>query len=211
VLLEPVQGEGGVHPASPEYLKSVRELCTQKGLLLIFDEVQCGLGRTGKFFAYQHYEAEPDIMCLAKALAGGIPMGAMLAKEEVANAFQPGDHASTFGGNPLAAAAGVAALETILGEGLVENAVKTGGYFKEKLAALKAKHDIIKEVRGLGLMLGMQLAVPGAQVVESCRLAGLLINCIGADTLRFVPPLIITEGDVDKAIGILDGALGAAQ
>ncbi len=210
VLLEPVQGEGGVHPASPEYLRKVRQLCTNKGLLLIYDEVQCGLGRTGKFFAYQHYDAEPDVMCLAKALAGGIPMGAMLAREEVAKAFQPGDHASTFGGNPLAAAAGVATLNVILDEGLVENAAKIGGYFKEKLASLKDKHDIIKEVRGLGLMLGMQLSVPGAPVVENCREMGLLINCIGADTLRFVPPLIITESDVDRAVDILDKALAVA-
>ncbi|HZK18891.1 MAG TPA: acetylornithine transaminase [Clostridia bacterium] len=207
ILLEPVQGEGGVHPASPEYLENVRELCTEKGLLLIYDEVQCGLGRTGKLFAYKHYNAEPDVMCLAKALAGGLPMGAMLARKEVAEAFQPGDHASTFGGNPLAAAAGVATLNVLLDQGLVENAAGMGEYFKEKLTSLKDKHDIIKEVRGLGLMLGMQLTVPGAPIVEKCREMGLLINCIGADTLRFVPPLIVTEDDVDEAVDILDRAL----
>lgn len=207
VMLEPVQGEGGVHPADPAYLAGVRELCDQHGLLLVFDEVQCGLGRTGKFFAYQHYGVEPDIITLAKALGGGFPIGAMLAKEEAAAAFAPGDHASTFGGNPLACAAGLAAMKTML-DGVVENCAQVGAYLKEKLAALQNKYDFIREVRGLGLLLGMELAVEGAGYVKACQERGLLINCAAGNVLRLIPPLTITEADADRAVAILDTALG---
>ncbi|MEG6512554.1 acetylornithine transaminase [Desulforamulus ruminis] len=211
VMLEPVQGEGGVIPADPAYLAGVAQLCRDKGLLLIFDEVQCGLGRTGKFLAHQHYSVEPDIITLAKALGGGFPIGALLAKEEVAGAFQPGDHASTFGGNPLATAAALAAMEALLQDGVQENAAKVGQYFKEKLSGLAAKHSFVKEVRGLGLMLGLELSIEGKDIVAKCLEQGLLINCTNGNVLRFLPPLIITEEDVDHALAILSGAMDEVQ
>ncbi|SFH03330.1 acetylornithine aminotransferase [Desulfotomaculum arcticum] len=204
VLLEPVQGEGGVNVATAEYLAAVRELCDRNGALLIFDEVQCGLGRTGKFFAYENYGVEPDIATLAKALGGGFPIGAMLVKAEVAAGFAPGDHASTFGGNPLACAAGLAAMQAMLEEGVVENCARVGAYFKEKLNDLAGKYSFIKEVRGLGLLLGMEMSVEGGRIVNSCRENGLLINCVNNNVLRFIPPLIINTKDVDRALDILD-------
>lgn len=207
VMLEPVQGEGGVIPAHPAYLEGVAGLCKEKGLLLIFDEVQCGLGRTGKFLAYQHYQVEPDIITLAKALGGGFPIGAMLAKDHVASAFQPGDHASTFGGNPLACAAALAAMETILQDGVQENAQSMGEYFKNQLTTLAQKYPYVKEVRGLGLMLGMELTIEGKDIVARCLEQGLLINCTNGNVLRFLPPLIITRDEVDQAVAILDQAM----
>lgn len=207
VLLEPVQGEGGVVPAHPEYLAGVAKLCKEKGLLLIFDEVQCGLGRTGKFLAYQHYGVEPDIITLAKALGGGFPIGAMLAKDEVAGAFQPGDHASTFGGNPLAAAAALAAMDVLLNDGVQENAASVGEYFKDQLKGLAEKYSCVKEVRGMGLMLGMELSIEGKDIVAKCLEQGLLMNCTNGNVLRFLPPLVISEADVDQAVAILDKAM----
>ncbi|MCL5780711.1 MAG: acetylornithine transaminase [Firmicutes bacterium] len=207
VMLEPVQGEGGVIPAHPAYLEGVAGLCKEKGLLLIFDEVQCGLGRTGKFLAYQHYQVEPDIITLAKALGGGFPIGAMLAKDHVASAFQPGDHASTFGGNPLACAAALAAMETILQDGVQENVQSMGEYFKNQLTTLAQKYPYVKEVRGLGLMLGMELTIEGKDIVARCLEQGLLINCTNGNVLRFLPPLIITRDEVDQAVAILDQAM----
>ena len=203
IMLEPVQGESGVRPATREYLQGVRELCSQKNLLLIFDEVQCGMGRTGKFLAYEHYDVEPDVFTLSKALGGGFPIGAMLAKASAA-VFEPGDHASTFGGNPLACAAAIAAVKTILEGGVLENCRQVGAYFKEQLQGLAAKHSFVKEVRGTGLMLGMELNIPGAELVNACQEQGLLINCANQKVLRFIPPLIITKEDVEQAIGILD-------
>lgn len=202
VMLEPIQGEGGVHPAEMEYLKGARKLCDELGLLLIFDEIQTGMGRSGKLFAYEHYQVEPDIFTLAKALGGGFPIGAMLAKDKVASCFEPGDHASTFGGNPLACAAGLASIEELL-NGVVDNAYKMGLYFKKRLEELKAKFPVVEEVRGKGLLLGMQVKVPGKQIVDNCQKKGLLINCVGQNILRFVPPLIIKEKDVDCVIDIL--------
>ncbi|MFZ5596798.1 MAG: acetylornithine transaminase [Bacillota bacterium] len=207
VMLEPVQGEGGVYEAGAGYLKGVRELCSEKGLLLIFDEVQCGLGRTGKLFAHQHYGVEPDIFTLAKSLAGGFPIGAMLAKEAVAGAFAPGDHASTFGGNPLACAAGLAALDQLVNHGVVDNAAAMGEYFKSKLLEMAARHPVIKEVRGRGLILGMELESGGPQVVVRCQEKGLLINCVNNNVLRFLPPLIITGEDADRAAAIIEESL----
>lgn len=207
VMLEPVQGEGGVNEATPEYMSGVRELCNEKGLLLIFDEVQCGLGRTGKFLACQHYGVEPDIITLAKALGGGFPIGAMLAREGVASAFSPGDHASTFGGNPLACAAGLAAMDQLLNNGVVDNAARVGEYFRHKLASLSSRYNFISEVRGRGLLLGVELAVDGREAVFRCQDRGLLINCVNNNVLRFIPPLIITEKDVDAALEILTGVL----
>lgn len=210
VLLEPVQGEGGVIPAQSEYLEGVAALCREHGLLLIFDEVQCGLGRTGKFLAYQNYSVEPDIITLAKALGGGFPIGAMLAKDAVAEAFQPGDHASTFGGNPLACSAALAAMETLLQEGLLEHTLELGDYMKLKLEELAQKHTYVQEVRGLGLMLGMELSIEGKDIVASCLQQGLLINCTNGNVLRFLPPLIITKEQVDQAVAILDQAMAHA-
>ncbi|AEF93162.1 Acetylornithine/succinyldiaminopimelate aminotransferase [Desulfotomaculum nigrificans CO-1-SRB] len=211
VMLEPVQGEGGVIPANPEYLTGVAKLCREKGLLLIFDEVQCGLGRTGKFLAHQHYQVEPDIITLAKALGGGFPIGAMMAREEVAKAFQPGDHASTFGGNPLACAAALAAMDALLHDGVMTNAVTVGQYFKEKLQGLAEKYPYVREVRGKGLMLGLELAIEGKDIVAKCLDQGLLINCTNGKVLRFLPPLIITEAEVDQAVAILDKSMSQVQ
>lgn len=204
VMLEPVQGEGGVNVASRHYLEGVKMLCAEHGALLIFDEVQTGLGRTGCFLAYQHYGIVPDILTLAKALGGGLPIGAMLAGEEVSATFQPGDHASTFGGNPLVCAAALAAMEEMLLGGVVENAAATGAYMYDKLIDLAGKYDFVKEVRGLGLLLGMELAVEGKDIVDRCREKGLLINCVNGNVLRFTPPLTITSKDVDQALELLD-------
>ncbi|MGQ9496686.1 MAG: acetylornithine transaminase [Desulfotomaculales bacterium] len=204
VMLEPVQGEGGVNVAGGDYLRGVRELCDRAGLLLIFDEVQCGLGRTGRLFAHQHYGVKPDVMTLAKALGGGFPIGALLAREEVARAFEPGDHASTFGGNPLACAAGLAALQATLEEDLAANAARMGEYLRERLWELASRYPFVREVRGLGLMVGIELTEPGAPFVERCREKGLLINCVNGYVLRLVPPLTITEQEVDEAARVLD-------
>lgn len=211
VLLEPVQGEGGVIPADPAYLTGVKRLCEEKGLLLIFDEVQSGLGRTGKFLAYQHYGVEPDIITLAKALGGGFPIGAMLAKDHVAQAFQPGDHASTFGGNPLASSAALAAMETLLMEGVLENTQVVGAYFKAKLTELIGQFSFVKEVRGMGLMLGLELTIEGKDIVARCLEQGLLINCTNVNVLRFLPPLIISQAEVDQALEILKKAILAVS
>jgi predicted acetylornithine/succinylornithine family transaminase len=207
VLLEPIQGEGGVNCPSPDYLKRLRNICDRNDLLLIFDEVQVGMGRTGKLFAHQHYGVEPDIMTLAKALAGGVPIGALLAKEEYAQSFSAGTHASTFGGNPLSAAAGVATLEVILGDGFLENCQKQGEYFYSELVALKKKHPAIVQVKGRGLILGIELAFKGADIASECMQRGFLINCTMDTILRFIPPLIITEKEIDLLIATLDELL----
>lgn len=211
VMLEPIQGEGGVWEAQPQYLAQVQELCREKGLLLIFDEIQCGMGRTGKLFAYQHYGIEPHIMTLAKALGGGVAIGALLATEEVAAAFQPGDHASTFGGNPLATAAGLAAVETILKDGVLDNVVEVGHYFKEKLNALKEKYPFVQEVRGRGLILAVELTISGGEMVEKCLKEGLLINCTQGKVLRFLPPLTIGREEVDEAMAILEKVMAQVE
>ncbi|WP_338833412.1 Acetylornithine aminotransferase [Moorella humiferrea] len=207
VMLEPVQGEGGVYAANKDYLQAVRALCDDEGLLLIFDEVQCGLGRTGYLFAYQYYGVEPDIMTLAKALAGGVPIGAMLAKEKVAASFAPGDHASTFGGNPLATAAGVAAFKALLEEGLVDNARVMGEYFRGELEKLVREFPQLIEVRGRGLLLGLEMDGPADAVVAACMERGLLINSLHGHVLRFLPPLNVTKEEIDRAVAILKDAL----
>ena len=204
IMLEPIQGEGGVIIPDDKYLAKVREICDRHNILLIVDEVQTGIGRTGKLFAYEYTGIEPDIMTLAKALGNGFPVGAMLATNKIAKAFSPGNHASTFGGNPLAMAAAKASLETILQEGVLENCCKMGDYFLGQLKKLQGKHEIIKEVRGRGLMLACSLNIEGAQIVSECMKRGVLINCTGGETLRFVPPLIITKSDIDQVISILD-------
>jgi len=208
VLLEPIQGEGGVRCPDPDYLKAVRRLCDETGVLLIFDEIQTGMGRTGKFFAYEHFGIEPDIMTLAKALANGLPIGAMLAREEVAEAFGPGTHASTFGGTPIITAASVQVVKVLLEENLIHHCAKMGAYFKERLSELKAKHESIVDVRGMGLLLGMKLEMEGDTIVKSCMEKGFLINCIQGNILRFIPPLIVEKEEIDALIGCLDEILG---
>jgi len=207
IMLEVVQGEGGVYVADPGFLKAAREICDQQNILLICDEVQCGLGRTGKLFAFEHFGIEPDVVTLAKALAGGVPIGALLAKEKAAAAFEPGDHASTFGGNPLATAAGVAAFTAILNEGLAENALKVGGYFRKGLEELKNEFRSIRSVRGLGLLLGLELEAGALQVVAACQEKGVLINAISDQVLRFLPPLTIGTGEADRVLITLRSAL----
>ena len=204
VMIEPIQGEGGVNIASPDYMKGLRDLCDQKGILLIFDEVQVGMGRTGKLFAYEHYGIEPDLLTLAKSLAGGVPIGALLMKNAVGEAFRPGDHASTFGGNPLATAAGVAALTALLEEGMLENCQTVGNYFLARLGELQRKFSFIREVRGKGLILGMELKRDGGPIVKEMMERGFLINCTMGNVLRFLPPLIVTQGEVDLLIEALE-------
>ncbi|MBI2876614.1 MAG: acetylornithine transaminase [Candidatus Tectomicrobia bacterium] len=211
ILVEPIQGEGGVKIPPPDYLPGLRRLCDRHGLLLIYDEVQTGMGRTGTLFAYEDFQAPPDIMTLAKALAGGVPIGAMLAREEVMQAFTPGSHASTFGGNPLASAAAVAAVQVLLRGELLENCRKVGRYLMGQLEELKGHYTLVKEVRGKGLMIGMELEIPGAPIVDACRERGFLINCTVDRVIRLVPPLVITEREVDQLIAALDEIFGSAQ
>lgn len=208
IMLEPIQGESGVHPVTTEYLQAVRKLCDEKDILLIFDEIQTGLGRTGKLFAYEHSGVEPDIFTLAKALGGGVPIGAICAKDHVAQAFAPGDHGSTFGGNPLACAAALAVLNTLFDEHLVENAQEMGEYFSSKLCELKNKHAIIADIRGKGLMLGVQLSVDKAADIKKCCFEkGYLIGSVGTNILRLLPPLIATKHDIDGMVETLDQIL----
>ncbi|HPD57391.1 MAG TPA: acetylornithine transaminase [Smithellaceae bacterium] len=207
VMVEPIQGEGGVNIPDDKYLQGIRAICDRHNILLIVDEVQTGIGRTGKMFAYEHAGIEPDIMTLAKALGNGFPVGAMLAKNKISQVFTPGNHASTFGGNPLAMSAALATLQIMLKENILENSRKVGEYFLAQLKKLKEKHGIIKDVRGKGLMLAATLDMEAADIVQKCMQQGLLINSAGGKTLRFVPPLIIAKKDVDQAMAILDKAL----
>jgi len=207
VLLEPVQGEGGVRCPDAEYLKAVRRVCDEAGVLLIFDEIQTGIGRTGKLFAHEHFQVQPDIMTLAKALANGLPIGAMLAKENIASAFGPGAHATTFGGTPVITAASLEVLKTIEREKVVEHCRQAGNYFKERLLWLKESHEVIEDVRGIGLLLGMKLKIDGGSIVKECMEKGFLINCIQDKILRFVPPLIIENDDIDALVKCLDEIL----
>lgn len=210
IMLEPVQGEGGIKIPSGDYLAKAREICDKHGLLLILDEVQTGMGRTGKLFAYEHYGITPDIMTLAKGLGGGAPIGAMLATEKVASAFQPGNHASTFGGNPLVCAAAIATLETILEDGFIlDHANRMGKYFIERLNQLKDYYpERIIDTRGLGLIIGLEVNIDGTSVVKSCLAKGMLINCTAGNVLRFTPPLIVEEKEIDRLIDVLEEVLG---
>ena len=204
VMLEPIQGEGGVVLPDPDYLKGVREICREHDILFILDEVQVGMGRTGRLFAYQHFGITPDIMTLAKALGNGLPIGAMLAIEELADAFGPGSHATTFGGTPLITAGALAVVKNLVNEGWTEKARDMGNYFKNQLINLQQKHSIIKDVRGLGLMLGLPLDREGAGIVSTCMERGFLVNCVQERVLRFVPPLIIGKEEIDLLINCLD-------
>jgi acetylornithine/succinyldiaminopimelate/putrescine aminotransferase len=207
VMVEPIQGEGGINIPAAEYLQAVRRLCDENGAVLIFDEVTTGMGRTGKWFAYQHFDVEPDIMTMAKALGGGMAIGAMMATEEVAASLVPGKHATTFGGNALGCAAAVAVIEAIEEEKLLENAVEIGKYAQEKLSQLKEKHSLIDHVRGVGLMIGVQLTGPGAEIVDKCMENGLRINCTQGTVIRFMPPMIAGCKEIDEAVEIFDGVL----
>jgi acetylornithine/N-succinyldiaminopimelate aminotransferase len=208
IMMELVQGESGVHPLDTGYVTAVRKMCDEKGLLLIIDEIQTGMGRTGKLFAYEHYGIEPDMFTLAKALAGGVPIGALCAKESVAQAFAPGDHGSTFGGNPLACAAGLAVMETMLTEDLPANAARMGSYLKEGLLALKDRFSIITEIRGLGLMAGIELGQEKAVEVKNKLFEqGFLVGSVGASVIRLLPPLIIQKEDIDTFIKALEQVL----
>lgn len=207
VLVEAIQGEGGIVLPPEGYLKKLKDLCEEKEILLIFDEVQTGFGRTGEMFASQTFNVTPDIAALAKGIAGGFPMGAIMATKEVGSAFQPGDHAATFGGGPLACAAAKASVEVILDEDLLSKSRENGKYFKSLLESLKDKYEMIKEVRGSGLMLGMELDMNCAEMVDDMRNRGVLINCTADNVLRFVPPLVIGKEHIDTVISHLDDML----
>ena len=207
VMIEPIQGEGGINLATDEYMQAIRRLCDDNGAVMICDEVQTGMGRTGKWFGYQHFDIEPDIITMAKALGGGVAIGAMMAKEEVAASLVPGKHASTFGGNALVCAAAIAVIEAIEEENLLENANQLGRYTMDKLEKLKQKHDIIDSVRGVGLMIGVQLNGSGVEIVNKCLEKGLRINCTQGTVLRFMAPMIATEDQIDRAVDILDSVL----
>ncbi len=205
IIVEPIQGEGGINIASKEFIEGLREVCNKKDMLLIFDEIQCGLGRTGKVFAYQFYNVEPDILTLAKSLGGGLPIGAFIAKKKVALSFKPGDHGTTFGGNPVACAAAIAFLKVLQEEDLIGKCQKKGEYFKAKLEGLKEKYpEKIEEVRVLGLMVGLKIEKDGPEIVKKCLEKGVLINCTAGNVLRFLPPLIVKEEEIDYLIEVLD-------
>ncbi|WP_020613701.1 aspartate aminotransferase family protein [Sediminispirochaeta bajacaliforniensis] len=207
IIMEPIQGEGGVKPLSSAFVEKADELREKYDLLLIFDEVQCGFGRSGKLFAWEHFGIRPDILCMAKAIAGGFPMGGILVTERAA-AFKPGDHAATFGGNPLACAAASVVLDELTNRGLLAHAEEVGAYLGQKLGELKEKHPHIVDARGLGLMRGIELSSGSADVISACMDKGLLLVRAGSEVIRFVPPLIVTKEEIDKAISILDGVLG---
>jgi len=210
VLLEPIQGEGGVHVPSDEYLQQVRALCDKHDALLIFDEVQTGVARTGKWFAYMHSGVKPDILTFAKGIGGGFPVAGFAVPEHLAHVFKPGDHGGTFGGNPLACAAVYATLTTIKSEGLVDKVAEKGEYFKNELRKLQEKYpDKITDVRGCGLMLGMEVAGEGKPIVESCLANNVIVNCTAGNVIRIVPPLIISKEEIDIVVAALDKALAA--
>ncbi|MGL6227555.1 MAG: aspartate aminotransferase family protein [Thermoguttaceae bacterium] len=207
ILLEPIQGEGGVRVPSEPFLPELRKLCDERGLLLIFDEVQSGFGRTGDWFAYQHFGVVPDIMTLAKGLCGGIAGAAMLARNEIAPSLRPGMHAATFGGNPIAAIAGIASIEMIENEGLLEQAKKIGRFFTERFTKLAEEVDLIKEVRGLGVMIGVELTVEGTPYVQACMERGLLINCTQGNVLRLLPAMNLTLEEAEEGFAIISDVL----
>jgi acetylornithine/N-succinyldiaminopimelate aminotransferase len=211
VMLEPIQGEGGVNVPSPGYFQEVRRICDKHDLILIFDEVQVGMGRTGKLFAYEHFDIIPDIMTLAKALAGGAPIGTMLATDRYASAFIPGTHGSTFGGNPLVCAAAIATVRTILEDGILNRCEELGEYLEGELVTLQHKYHFVKEVRGIGLMIGMALNIPAGDIVKKGHERGVLLNVTHDTVLRFVPPLIVTKQEINQMIVILDGILAEVE
>ncbi len=212
IMIELIQGEGGINVATQEYVNTIRQLCDDKGMLFIADEVQTGMGRTGKMFGYQHFGVTPDVMCLAKALGGGLPIGVMMVKKELGDVFKPGMHGSTFAGSPLICQAALGVFKAIHTDKMLVNTKKMGAYLVEQLNALKAKHYIIQEVRGIGLMVGVQLSIPdGSGVFKECLNRGLIINCTQNNVLRIMPALNVTKKQIDKAMFILDKALLEAK
>jgi acetylornithine/LysW-gamma-L-lysine aminotransferase len=211
VLLEPIRGEGGVRVPPLDYLPGVRELCSEKGVLLILDEVQTSFGRTGKLFACDHWGVTPDAMCLAKPFAGGLPIGITIAKEDIMSSLRIGEHSTTFSGSPLVCAAGCAAIDVLVNDKLAERAATLGAYFKAKLEELQAKYKIVKEVRGLGLMLGMELRLDVRNIILKTMSRGALILEAGRNVLRFLPPLVIEKEQIDKAVGVLDAVIGEEE
>lgn len=207
VMLEPIQGEGGIKIVDRNYLTAVRKLCDKKNMLLILDEVQSGMGRTGKMFCFQNLGVVPDILTTSKALGSGVPIGAFVARKHLGDVLQPGSHGTTFGGSPLVAAAALATFETIEKDRLLKNARTMGAYLITRLKALKKKHAIVKEARGIGLMTALELSVPGKKIYEECLKKGLLINCTQDTVLRIMPPLIVTKKEINRAMQILDEAL----
>jgi len=207
ILIEPIQGEGGINEASLDFIKQVRQICDEKGILLIFDEVQTGMGRTGKWFAYQHYGIEPDIMTLAKSLGGGLPIGATVAKKKYADTLQPGSHASTFGGSPVVCSAALAVFDAIESEELLENTEKMSEYIRKRLEDLKKKYPVIAQIKGKGLMIGIELTREGGTIVNKCLEEGLLINCTQEKILRLMPPLGVKKKQINKALKILENCL----
>jgi acetylornithine/LysW-gamma-L-lysine aminotransferase len=211
IIMEPIQGESGIHVAPDGFLQDVRKLCDEKGILLIFDEIQAGLGRTGKMWAHQHWDTTPDIMCLAKGIAGGVPMGATLVREDILACISKGEQSSTFGGNPLSCAAGIASIEALTQDGLVENAAKMGKFFREGLERLKEKHKIIREIRGRGLMIGVEMKFEVKDILFDGIANNLLLLYSGKNILRLLPPLVISESDITKALETLDTILGKEE
>lgn len=210
VMLEPIQGEGGVHVPTAEYLKKVRALCDKYNAVLIFDEIQTGIGRTGEFFAYDKFGVKPDVVTLAKGLAGGVPIGAFITSDKIANVLHAGDHGSTFGGNPLACAAADVVLATVGNEAFLKHVEEMGDYMKSRLEAIKTKFPtLVKEVRGVGLILGMEINKPGRDIVNACLEKGSIINCTAGNVLRFVPPLIVEKEHIDEVCDILEAVLPA--
>ncbi len=204
IILEPIQGESGIHVAPDGFLQEVRKICNEKGIVLIFDEIQSGLGRTGKMWAGQHWETAPDIMCLAKGIAGGVPMGATLVKPDILACIGKGEQSSTFGGNPLSCAAGIAAIQALTEDKLIENAAKMGKIFREGLDRLKEKHKIIREIRGKGLMIGVEMKFEVKDILLDGIANNLLLLYSGKNILRLLPPLVISEHDINKALETLD-------
>ena len=207
MMLEPIQGEGGINVAKKDYIEAIRKICDEKDLVLIFDEVQTGMGRTGKMFCFEHYGVEPDVMTLAKSLGGGIPIGAMVAAKKLADVLKPGMHASTFGGSPIACSASLAVFDAIKREKLLQNTKEMGEYLAQKLTELKKKKAVIKEIRGMGLMIGMELSVEGKDIVETCFNERLFINCTQGNVLRLMPGMIVNKKQIDRAVDILDKAI----
>ena len=211
IILELIQGEGGIRVADAAYISALKRLCQDKKILLVFDEVQTGMGRTGRMFCYKNYGIEPDMMTLAKSLGGGFPVGALVVKKEIADTLGPGTHATTFGGSPLACAAALAVFEAIDKEKLLSNAVIAGSHLFKKLNELKKRHPVIQEVRGMGLMAGVELEGEGKGVYEECLKRRLLINCTQGNVLRLMPPLVVKEKEIDRAVQIFDEALAVAE
>jgi len=202
IIMEPIQGEGGIHPADPQYLKAVRKICDEENIVLVFDEVQTGIGRSGKLFAYQQYGVTPDVVTMAKGLGGGVPIGGIIAKNQVAEVFTPGTHAATFGGNPFVCAAAKYVIETLTAPGFLEAVEEKGQYLKAKLEALKKDHPAIREVRGMGLMIGVEVDTELSEIVAKAMDKGLLVITAGANAIRFVPPLIVSNEQIDQAVAI---------